>query len=172
MIPSTFHLGVALVIDLDGQQCTYYSNRAAAYLALKQHRLALADCQSSIMLNSTVPSSKVFVRLGRCYYALGHPLDALGSLNQALSMDSTNELAIAFQTKASKLQKSIDQFVTARSRNQWRVAEGAHTCCIPAIDDEQGEVPVEWRCWGIEVEIARGRLKSAVALAKCVFIIL
>lgn len=160
------------MIDLDKQESTYYANRAAAYLVLKQHRLALADCQCSIMLNSTIPPSKLFVRLGRCYYALGNPLDAHGALNRALSMDSNNELAMAFQTKASKLQKSIDQFTAARSRNQWRLAEGAHACCISAIDDEKGEVPVEWRCWGIEVEIARGRLHSAVALVKCVIITL
>lgn len=166
----TSHLYVGTMTDLDDQECTYYANRAAAYLALKQHRLALADCQCSIMLNSAVPPPKLFVRLGRCYYALGEPLDALGALGQALSLDSDNELAMAFQTKASKLQKSIEQFATARSRNQWRVAEGAHACCIATIDDEKGEVPVLWRCWGVEVEIARGRLGNAEALVKCVSI--
>lgn len=155
---------------LDDQQSTYYANRAAAYLALKQHRLALADCRSSILLNSTDPPSKLLIRLGRCYYALGKPLNALDVLEQALSLDSDNALAVAFQTKASKLQKSIDQFTVARSRNQWRVAEGAYVCCIAAIEAEKGEVPVAWRCWGIEVEIARGRWKSAVVLVQYVLI--
>lgn len=158
---SRYHKFSHIDTDLDGQNGVYYTNRAAARIALKQYRLGLSDCQRTVLLQGENVSSKSLTRLGRCHYALGSPVPALAALQQALSLDPENDMAVVFQTKAIKLHKYIQEFEATRSRNLWGAAEASYQNCLTVINNEQGEIPVEWRCWGIEVEIARGKWDEA-----------
>lgn len=116
----------------------------------------------------TNPTSKVLTRLGRCHFALGDPDNSLDALRRALALEPGNDMAQIFRSKALKQQTDIQEFAAARARNHWRMAQTACESCVASVEKEEGEVPAEWRCWGIEVEIARGRWDSAVALAEYV----
>ena len=70
---------------------TIYSNRAASFIALKDFKRALEDCQAAIRLNPDFP--KIYKRLFKAYLGLGHIEDANYSLKKAIEMDpndSTN----------------------------------------------------------------------------------
>lgn len=153
---------------LDDQDGVYYTNRAAAHITLKQYRLALTDCQRTVSLQGKAASSKSLTRLGRCHYALGAPVPALAALQQALSLDPENDMAINFQTKALNLSKYLQEFEAARSRNLWGAAETSYQSCLTAINNEKGEIPLDWRGWGIEVQIGRGKWDGARNSAKYV----
>ncbi|KAG8919907.1 hypothetical protein FRC01_001040 [Tulasnella sp. 417] len=50
---------------------TYYSNRAAAYIARKKFKLARDDIQTAFSLQSEAPSAKTLALLAQCHLALG-----------------------------------------------------------------------------------------------------
>lgn len=104
--------------------------------------------------------------MGRCHFALGDPTNALDALRRALHIEPDNEMAKAFRTKALQQQTNIQEFASAKARNHWRMAQSAYEGCVASVEKEMGEIPAEWRCWGIEVEIARGRWHSATDLAE------
>ncbi|KAF7967739.1 hypothetical protein HWV62_33262 [Athelia sp. TMB] len=101
-------------IDLRPGEPSYLTNRAASYMALKNFRPALADCQAAYALqaptsqsqssanpNGPAPSAaasgsevatpqaqaKTLTRLARCHFALGAPNPALSTLRTALALD-------------------------------------------------------------------------------------
>ncbi|THH18221.1 hypothetical protein EW146_g2715 [Bondarzewia mesenterica] len=148
------------------RESIYHSNRAAAYIAKKRFRLALADCHRAVALQSDHPTAKVLVRLGRCHFSLGAIIPALSALRQAIVLEPGNSVALSFRKKAVELQSHIDDFEGARSRNHWRMAQSAYEKCIQIIEEEEGDVPIEWTCWGIEVEIARGNWEEASGLVE------
>lgn len=122
------------------------------------------------MLDMANPTSKVLTRLGRCHFALGDPDNALDALSQALALEPGNGMAQIFRLKALKQQTDVQEFAAARARNHWRMAQAACESCVASVEKEKGEVPAEWKCWGIEVEIARARWDSAVDLVEYVII--
>ncbi|TFY78663.1 hypothetical protein EWM64_g5352 [Hericium alpestre] len=140
----------------------YYSNRAAAYVNQKRFRLALLDCQQAMSMQEN-PKAKLLVRLGRCQYALGRPAAALVALRRALTIDPNDEMAQIFREKSLQLQNHERDYEDARSRNHWRMAQRAYEQCIDAIRKERGEVPLEWKCWEVALEVARGCWDRATA---------
>ena len=149
------------------QESVYYSNSAAAYILTKRFRLGLADCQRAVSLRQYNPSAKVLLRLGRCHYALGNTMPALTALRQVLAVEPENSVAQAFHKKVIGLQGHVRDFEGARSRSHWRMAQSAYEMCVKALEDEQGEIPVEWKCWGIELDIARAKWEEACEAVEC-----
>jgi len=49
---------------------TYYSNRAASLIAIKEFRRAMEDCKLAIRLNPDF--ARTFKRLFKCHLMLGH----------------------------------------------------------------------------------------------------
>ena len=47
------------------------------------------------------------------------------------------------------------------------MAQSAYEMCVKALEDEQGEIPVEWKCWGIELDIARAKWEEACEAVEC-----
>ena len=149
------------------QESVYYSNRAAAYISTKRFRLGLADCQRAVSLRQDNPTAKVLLRLGRCHFALGNTMPALTALRQVLAVEPENSVAQAFHKKVISLQGHVRDFEGARSRSHWRMAQSAYEMCVKALEDEQGEIPVEWKCWGIELDIARAKWEEACEVVEC-----
>ncbi|KAA1466814.1 TPR-like protein [Dentipellis sp. KUC8613] len=155
-------IGYNQAIKICPEEGVYYANRAAAYVKQQKYALAQSDCQRAISLQSNSPTAKVYTRLARCQYALGNVTAAQASLRQALELEPDNDMAKIFRAKALTLQGHIRDFEGARARGHWRMAQTACDSCICAIVDEGGVVPPEWKCWDIELLIARGEWDNAV----------
>jgi DnaJ family protein C protein 7 len=164
-------------IDMSPSEPTYHSNRAAAYMSLKQFRKALADCQQALALQpSPTPSSpspsspkattpppalKVLFRLARCQLALGQPTPALSTLSTLLSQDPGNAPAKQTKFQAEQLQSHLDNVEKAKKGRDWGMARLALDKCFGAVEGQGSEVPIEWRVWRIELEVARGSWDAA-----------
>ncbi|KAI0319066.1 hypothetical protein OF83DRAFT_862760 [Amylostereum chailletii] len=142
-------------IEWNDAHAVTFSNRAGAYIHLKRYKLALQDLQRAITLQDGRPSHKVLGRVGRCQYALGQVTPALVALREALLLQPDHAIAAFFKQKTLKLQSHIHDFKGAKTRNHWRMAHQALEDCIQLIQEEEGEIPIEWKCWGIELRIAR-----------------
>ncbi|TDL26545.1 TPR-like protein [Rickenella mellea] len=142
-------------------EATYLTNRAASYMALKRFRPALDDCQQAAALQASAPSAKTLVRLARCQLAVGSPTPALSTLRQALALEPTNASAKQLKRQVEELEGHLKAFEGARTRGDWGHARLALDKCLQAIEGEGGDVPTEWRCWRIEIELSRGNWDAA-----------
>ncbi|KAG2012165.1 DnaJ protein [Coprinopsis cinerea AmutBmut pab1-1] len=164
-------------IDLNPQEPSYWTNRAAAYMALKRFRPALADCQQalSILSPSSTPSStpaspsttttpalvKTLFRLARCQFGLGESTAALSTLSRLFALEPSNAAAIQLKHKIEALQGHVKNFEQAKGKKEWGMARLSLDKCLQAIEAEGGEVPGEWRVWRVELELARGSWDAA-----------
>jgi DnaJ family protein C protein 7 len=134
-------------------------------MALKFFRAALTDCQAAAGLQAASPSPKTLVRLAKCHLALGSPNPALSAVRAALAIDSTNVTAKEVERAAARLENYLSQVEMARSKRDWSHARFA---LDKAAKEVEGSEPIEWRCWRIEFELARGKLEAAMSAAKYV----
>ncbi|KAL2622202.1 hypothetical protein R1flu_002407 [Riccia fluitans] len=88
-------------IRLDGQNATYYSNRAAAYLQMCSFQQAEADCTKAISLDKK--NVKALLRRGTAHEFLGYYKDADEDFRQALVLEPTNKQAIEAVKRLKKL---------------------------------------------------------------------
>ena len=56
----------------------------------------------------------------------------------------------------------------SRRRGEWAMARIALDKCLCVVGAEGSEIPVEWRVWRVEIELARGNWDGANSVAKCV----
>ncbi|KEP47008.1 DnaJ family C protein [Rhizoctonia solani 123E] len=137
-------------ISLNSNEPSYLTNRAASYMALKKFAPALADCQSAASLQSASPVPKTLLRLARCHLALGDVPACLAALRDL--PDSTPGIQDV-RKKAEGLELHLQRFHEAKAKNEWGAARLA---LEQAVDAVEGDVPVQWRCWRVECEVARG----------------
>lgn len=145
---------------------SYLTNRAASYMALKRFRMALADCQQASALQSAEPSSKTLIRLARCQLALGSSEPSLTTLRTVLTLEPSNAAALQLQEKVLELEAHLRNFDGARRRKEWGMARLALDKCLQGIEGEGGEVPIQWRLWRVELELARASWDAANIAAK------
>ncbi|KAF7789780.1 hypothetical protein EIP86_000726 [Pleurotus ostreatoroseus] len=148
-------------IELDSGEPTYLTNRAAAYMALKKFRPALADCQQAANLQSAAPSVKTLVRLARCQLSTGSTAPALSTLRAALALEPRNDAALQLQKKVEALEKHLRNHESSRAKKDWAMARLSLDRCIQAIEAEGGDTPIQWRLWKVEMEISRGNWDTA-----------
>ncbi|TFK90917.1 protein prenylyltransferase [Polyporus arcularius HHB13444] len=153
------HYGRA--IDLRPAEPTFWTNRAAAYMALKRFKPALADCQQAATLQSDAPQPKTLIRLARCQLSTGSTAPALSTLRSVLTIEPKNSAALALQTKVLELEAHLRNLEGARDRRDWGMARLALDKCVQVIDGEGGDVPIQWRLWRIEIEIAKKNWDAA-----------
>ncbi|TFY66776.1 hypothetical protein EVG20_g4312 [Dentipellis fragilis] len=146
-------------IGLSPKDPILYANRAAAYMGMKNFRSALADCQTA--LQEQAPTAKLLNRLGVCYYAIADVTQALAAFRRALIRDPEYAAAKRYREKTLALQKNIADFESAHSGGRWRNAQDACAMCTRALREEGGEIPHDWRCWEVEVQIALGNWDAA-----------
>ncbi|THH09682.1 hypothetical protein EW146_g8616 [Bondarzewia mesenterica] len=151
----------AKAIDLRPTEPAYLTNRAAAYMALKMFRPALADCQQASTLQSAAPSVKTLVRLARCQLALGSSNPALSTLRMALEVEPGNAAALQLQEKVLELEAHLRNFEGAKARKEWGMARIALDQCLRSIEGQGGDIPTEWRQWRVQLELARGSWDAA-----------
>ncbi|KAI0673123.1 DnaJ-domain-containing protein [Trametes maxima] len=148
-------------IELCPSEPTYWTNRAAAYMALKRFKPALSDCQQAASLQSANPSPKTLVRLARCQLSTGSTAPALSTLRAVLALDSKNDAALKLQQKVLELEAHLRNLQGARERKEWGLARLALDKCMQVIEGEGGDIPIQWRLWKVEHEIARKNWDAA-----------
>ncbi|KAG1774160.1 hypothetical protein EV702DRAFT_1270163 [Suillus placidus] len=147
--------------DIKPTEPSYFTNRAASYMALKRFRSALSDCQQAATLQSEDPSSKTLIRLARCQLALGLSEPALSTLRSVLSLEPTNPAALQLKDKVLELENHLRTFESSRTRKEWGMARLALDKCLQSIEAEGGEIPTQWRLWRVELELSRGSWDAA-----------
>jgi DnaJ homolog subfamily C member 7 len=152
----------------------YLTNRAAAYIAIKRFRPALADCQQATSLQTTstgVPAPpKTLLRLARCQLALAQTTAALSTLRGVLAAEPGSAPAVQMHAKALELEAHVRNLEASRRRGEWAMARVALDRCLLAIEAEGSEIPTEWRLWQVEIELGRGNWDGANSAAKCVLL--
>ncbi|XP_047337642.1 translocon at the outer membrane of chloroplasts 64-like [Impatiens glandulifera] len=88
-------------IKLNGNNATYYSNRAAAYLELGSFIQAEADCSKAI--NFDKKNVKAYLRRGTAREMLGYYKEAIDDFNYALVLEPTNKRASLSANRLKKL---------------------------------------------------------------------
>ncbi|KZV76454.1 DnaJ domain-containing protein [Peniophora sp. CONT] len=151
------------MFDLDH---TLFGMRGKARFELKRHQSALEDFQRSVSLQGDVAMGGTFLRIGRCLCALGQPAPATIFLRRALDSESHTDPADAdvvraFVKKAQQMQSHMRDYHGAYERGHYRMAKTAHQACLDAVDEQGGQAPLEWICWGIDLQIARGEWEDA-----------
>ncbi|KAI0692557.1 protein prenylyltransferase [Cytidiella melzeri] len=148
-------------IDFNPNEPTYYTNRAAAYMALKKFKPALADCQQAANLQSNAPSVKTLTRLARCQLSTGSAAPALSTLRAALAIEPRNDAALQLQKKVLEIEAHLRNLEGAKSRKDWGHARLALDKCVQGIEAEGGDIPLQWRLWRIDLELARSNWDAA-----------
>ncbi|KAG8722149.1 hypothetical protein FRC08_006598, partial [Ceratobasidium sp. 394] len=142
-------------ITLNPNEPSYLTNRAASYMALKRFAPALADCQAAASLQSASPVPKTLLRLARCHLALGDTAACLAALRD---LPGTTPGVLDVRRRAEALELHLKRFREAREKDEWGVARLA---LEQAVESLEGDVPVQWRCWRVECEVARGSWAGA-----------
>ncbi|GFS32332.1 translocon at the outer membrane of chloroplasts 64-III [Actinidia rufa] len=88
-------------IKLSGNNATYYSNRAAAYLELGSFLQAEADCTKAISLDKK--NVKAYLRRGTAREMLGYYKEAIEDFSYALVLEPTNKRAAFSADRLRKL---------------------------------------------------------------------
>ena len=72
------------------------------------------------------------------------------------------------QTKALELEAHVRNLEMSRRRKEWGMARIALDRCLRVVEAEGSEIPIEWRVWRVEIELARGNWDGANGAAKYV----
>lgn len=137
-------------------------------MGIKKFRPALADCQQAASLQADAPSVKTLTRLARCQLSTGSTAPALSTLRTVLDLEPKNAPALQLQKKVLELEAHLRNFDGAKKRREWAMARLALEKCMQTMDAEGGDIPIQWRLWRVELEIARGQWDAASLSAKCV----
>jgi hypothetical protein len=73
------------------------------------------------------------------------------------------------QARALELEAHVRNLDAARRRREWAMARVALDRCLRVVEAEGSEIPIEWRVWRVEIELARGNWDGANSAAKYVF---
>ena len=112
------------------------------------------------------PSAKTLIRLARCQTALGSSAAALSTIRAVLDLEPTNTVALQLQTKISQIESHQTNYLSSMKKKEWTLARLALDKCFQGIEGEGGEIPIEWRIWRIELDIAKGNWEGANTGAK------
>lgn len=135
-------------------------------MAQKRFKPALSDCQQAATLQSDAPQPKTLVRLARCQLSTGSTAPALSTLRSVLTIEPKNSAALQLQAKVLELEAHLRNLEGARERRDWGLARLALDKCMQVIDGEGGDVPIQWRLWRVELEIAKKNWDAASMAAK------
>lgn len=85
-----------------------------------------------------------------------------------LSAEPANAQATQMQTRALELEAHVRNLELSRRRGEWGMARIALERCLRVVEAEGSEIPIEWRIWRVEIELARGNWDGANSAVKCV----
>jgi DnaJ family protein C protein 7 len=98
--------------------------------------------------------------------ALGSTAAASSTVRAVLDLEPTNYVALQLRTKISQLEGHQANYLAAMKNKEWTLARLALDACLQGIEGEGGEIPIEWRIWRIELDLARGNWDGANSSAK------
>ncbi|CAG8489903.1 6181_t:CDS:2 [Paraglomus occultum] len=107
-------------IEMDVSNPTYYSNRAAARMMLKQTEQALADCKQALALDPNL--LKALMRAGKCNFLLGNLSEAQHMYATALNIDPTNTQLLHDHKQLELVNYYIEQANVYRQNQQYKLA--------------------------------------------------
>lgn len=152
--------------ELYPSEPAYYTNRAAALIALTKFRLALEDCQKAQTLQASDPQSKTLLRLARCQIATGSPGPAISTLRLIIEISPSSQppsLELKrLQQKAEQMQRYLDAVAEAREAQEWAKASLAIDSALNLLEGQGKDVPHEWRSWVVAFKLARRQYDSAL----------
>ena len=85
-----------------------------------------------------------------------------------LSAEPAHAQATQLQTRALELEAHVRNLELSRRRGEWGMARIALDRCLRVVEAEASEIPIEWRIWRVEIELARGNWDGANSAVKCV----
>ncbi|XP_018902985.1 dnaJ homolog subfamily C member 7 [Bemisia tabaci] len=105
-------------IKLCPEAACYYGNRAACYLMMGQYKRALEDSKKSVDLDSKFV--KGYLRLVKCYIALGDTASAEKTLRQAEEIEPANAAIKTERNNLNTLLNFIQEADKALKKNDYR----------------------------------------------------
>ncbi|KAK0525241.1 hypothetical protein OC842_005572 [Tilletia horrida] len=148
---------------------TYYTNRAAASMALKRFSSAIADCQLAAQLSLNGPNAKTLIRLARCQYAIGRLDDARRSLeiilgsesgsSQQAGIEPANAQARSLLAQVKDTETHYRQFETYRDSKSYSFASIALNKSIQAVEVP----PLEWKVARAKLLLSQASSSAASA---------
>jgi len=84
-------------IKLCPDNASYYSNRSAAQMMINKHRSALEDAMQATKVDQHF--AKGYLRVAKCYIALGNPTAALLSLQKAKELDTNLDKTVMHEVQ-------------------------------------------------------------------------
>ncbi|KAG8874843.1 hypothetical protein FRB97_005623 [Tulasnella sp. 331] len=144
----------------------FFTNRAAAYIALKRFKPASDDCHVATLLTHHAPYYKTFARLAKCHLALGEPKAAIAAAQASLDCDSSasnDNPSLATKASAELMKQHLDQCADAWEKKAWAEAKRKLLEAIALCD---GGGPAEWCVWEVEIAMAQCDWDEALVAAK------
>jgi DnaJ family protein C protein 7 len=112
-----------LAIQNDPTVATYYGNRAASYIGLKDWEKAIADCHAALQIDPAFVKS--YIRLGVAYTNLGNFYYAKDNLQKALEIEPENSLAVQNMREVHQAEELLARGREALSDKFYSVALNA-----------------------------------------------
>ena len=135
-------------------------------MAIRRFKPALADCQQAANLQASSPSVKTLTRLARCQLSTGSTAPALSTIRSALAIEPKNDATLQLQKKVLEIEAHVRNYEGAKTRKDWAHARLALDRCVQGIEAEGGDIPLQWRLWRIDLELARSNWDAAGIAAK------
>lgn len=152
------------IIALNPAEPNYLTNRAASYMAIKRFTSACDDCQRAAKLQPT-PTAKTLVRLAKCQLALGGYTATLSTVERVFAIDPNDQAARKLEAGAKVMRDHVARYHDAMEGKDYSMARLA----LEAAGKEcEGDIPIDWRCWRVRLDLARGQLNAASQAARSV----
>ncbi|KAH9840767.1 uncharacterized protein C8Q71DRAFT_889623, partial [Rhodofomes roseus] len=161
-------------IAKDPGAAAFFRSRGDAYNVLKDHAAALGDYQRALqLLKAALPATaaSVLVKIAHCHLSLGAPSAASLAVRNALSADPANEAALALKKRVSGIDSGVEAYQGAKARRQWKAVRLAYEACRKAYEAYGGGLPVEMRCYEVEVDVAEAKWAEALAARSAILAI-
>ena len=112
------HTKIFCTIDLCPECPAFYDNRSACHLMLSQFTQALADAKCSLELDPIFVQG--YVRVSKCYVALGDVTSAQHAIDKALKIEPNNVGALQEQSSIQQLMYYVANYKLASQEKDYR----------------------------------------------------
>ncbi|CCL98469.1 uncharacterized protein FIBRA_00467 [Fibroporia radiculosa] len=147
---------------IDSSTLALFTSRGVALAQSHDFNAAIADFNTAISKGLSLTSEEI-LWMARSHLYLGSTASALFIIEDVLRLDPQNEDARALRKRLMALEVHIQSYQKAQSCANWRAARTAYQSCLTIFAEENGPLPVQFRCWGIELQLAECDWEKAVS---------
>ncbi|KAI8880169.1 TPR-like protein [Backusella circina FSU 941] len=144
-------------IEASPETSTYYNNRAAAFVMLKNYSEAANDCRIATQLDPT--NGKAFLRAGKCQLNMGNLEEAGRQYHSALEIESSKTLARRDYNHLQHVYNYLAQVDTFMKNNQFGLARNSLDRAISFVDSDI--LPTKWRMMQAECALGEKNYSEA-----------